>query len=404
MTATTIAAIELEDRYGAPNYHSLPAVIATAEGAWVTDIDGKRYLDMLSAYSALNFGHRHPALVNAAVEQLGRMSLISRAVHSDLFGPFVSELAELCGMEMVLPMNSGAEGVETALKAARKWGYDVKGIAEDRAKIVVCERNFHGRTTTIVSFSTEESSRAGFGPFTPGFVTIPFGDADALEAAIDQDTVAFLVEPVQGEAGVIVPPEGYLRSVRQICTRNNVLLIADEIQTGFGRTGETFACQREDVTPDVYILGKALGGGIVALSAVVSSAEILGVMTPGTHGSTFGGNPLALAVGREVMRLVRTGEYQERSRVLGARLLERLRSAASPHVSEVRGVGLWAGIELTPDVGPARGVCEELLARGVICKDTHMTTIRLAPPLMIDEHDLDWAVDEVVDALGALGG
>jgi ornithine--oxo-acid transaminase len=400
--STTNAArmIELDERWGAPNYHPLPVVVCTGEGAWVTDADGKRYLDFLSAYSALNFGHRHPALIAAATEQLGRVTLTSRAVHSDQFGAFAHELADVCGKDMVLPMNSGAEAVETAVKVARKWGYDVKGVAADRARIVVCDSNFHGRTTTIVSFSSDETARGGFGPFTPGFTAVPFGDLAALEAELaDPDVVAFLFEPVQGEAGVVVPPAGYLKAVREACTRHGVLMIADEIQTGFGRTGATFACDLEDVVPDVYILGKALGGGIIALSAVVADSDILGVLTPGTHGSTFGGNPLACAIGRAVLGLVRTGEYQERSRVLGARMLRTLQDAGSSKIADVRGVGLWAGVVLTADAGPARGYCEQLLERGVIVKDTHVTTLRLAPPLCIEEADLDLALSTILDVL-----
>jgi len=304
------ALIELVERHSAHNYHPLPVVVALAEGAWVTDVEGKRYLDMLSAYSALNFGHRHPDLIRAAKEQLDRVTLTSRAFHHDLFGPFCEQLAELCGTDMVLAMNSGAEAVETALKTARRWGYDVKGVPEGRAKIVVCDGNFHGRTITIVGFSSDPSATGGFGPFTPGFVSIPYGDAGALATALeDPDVVAFLVEPIQGEAGVVIPPAGYLREVRRLCTERNVLFIADEIQTGLGRTGTTFACDHEDVRPDVYLLGKALGGGILPVSAVVSRADVLGVFRPGEHGSTFGGNPIACAVGLEVLRLLRTGEY-----------------------------------------------------------------------------------------------
>lgn len=401
MPRSTDEYIAAEHGCSAPNYHPLPVVIAEAEGAWVTDIEGTRYLDFLSAYSALNFGHRHPALIQAAKEQLDGLTLTSRAVHAEVFGRFCTELAEFCGMEKVLAMNSGAEGVETAIKIARKWGYDVKGVEPERATIIVCEHNFHGRTTTIISFSSDEGSRNGFAPFTPGFTSIPYGDSDALEQAIaaNPNVVAFLFEPVQGEAGVIVPPDGYLKQVREICSRNNVLMIADEIQTGFGRTGYTFGCDREDVKPDLYILGKALGGGIIALSAVVGPASVLDVMTPGTHGSTFGGNPLACAIGLAVLELVRTGEYQQRSRTLGARLHERLKAEAPATVAEVRGVGLWAGIVLTEEAGAARGYCEKLLERGVIAKDTHYTTMRLAPPLMISEDDLDYAIDAVLGVL-----
>jgi ornithine--oxo-acid transaminase len=394
------ALIELVQRHSAHNYHPLPVVVAEAEGAWVTDVEGKRYLDMLAAYSALNFGHRHPDLIRAAKEQLDRVTLTSRAFHHDLFGPFSEQLAELCGTDMVLAMNTGAEAVETALKTARRWGYDVKGVPEGRARIVVCDGNFHGRTITIVGFSSDPSATGGFGPFTPGFVSIPFGDAAALATALeDPDVVAFLVEPIQGEAGVVIPPAGYLAEVRRLCTERNVLMIADEIQTGLGRTGTTFACDHEDVQPDVYLLGKALGGGILPVSAVVSRADVLGVFRPGEHGSTFGGNPIACAVGLEVLRLLRTGEYQQRSKDLGAWFLERLREEAPTSVTEVRGRGLWFGIELTPEAAPARGVCERLLELGVLAKDTHETTVRLAPPLVVSHGDLEWALERVVNAL-----
>jgi len=399
--ATSSSAIALDEKYGAPNYNPLPVAIARGNGAWVTDIEGKRYLDFLSAYSALNFGHRHPDLVAAARSQLDALTLTSRAVHNNRLGPLLSGLAEVTGLEMALPMNSGAEAVETAIKAARKWGYEVKGVPRDEAKILVCEHNFHGRTITIVSFSGEDSSRDGFGPFTPGFSVVPFGDSHALERALAADPaiVAFLLEPVQGEAGVIVPPKGYLKRVRTACDRHNVLMIADEIQTGFGRTGATFACERENVLPDVYILGKALGGGIVPLSAVVAREDVLGRMQPGTHGSTFGGNPLACAVGSAVLELVATGEYQQRSATLGEAMLQRLRAEASSKVKEVRGVGLWAGIELHPRAGTARSYGEKLLERGIICKDTHTYTMRLAPPLVIAESDLDHAITTVLDVL-----
>lgn len=399
VTGISAEYIANEERFSAPNYHPLPVVVAHADGAWVTDVDGKRYLDLLSAYSALNFGHRHPLLIAAAHDQLEHVTLTSRAVHNDLFAAFAEHLAGLCGMDMVLPMNTGAEAVETAIKTARKWGYATKGIAEQQARIITCEGNFHGRTTTIVSFSTDDTARNGFGPFTPGFDHVPYGDAAALEAAITPETVGFLVEPVQGEGGVIVPPPGYLQTVRELCTRHNVLMLADEIQTGFCRTGRTFACDHENVVPDMYILGKALGGGIMPLSAVVARRELLGVMTPGSHGSTFGGNPLACAVGLAVLRLVETGEYQERSRTLGEHMLKRLRDEAPSCVREVRGIGLWAGIELDPAAGPARGYCERLLDRGIICKDTHATTIRLAPPLSISLEDLDHAIDQVIGVL-----
>jgi ornithine--oxo-acid transaminase len=395
--------IELVERYSARNYAPLPVVIAEGEGCWVTDVDGRRYLDMLAAYSALNFGHRHPEIVAAAKEQLARLTLTSRAFHSDQIGPFLRDLAELCGMDMALPMNSGAEAVETALKVARKWGYRVKGVPSGRAKIVVCDGNFHGRTITIVSFSSDEGSKRDFEPFTPGFVSIPYGDVDALDAALDEDTVAFLVEPIQGEAGVIVPPDGYLRRARELCTERNVLLIADEIQTGLGRTGTTFAIENEGVRPDMYLLGKALAGGVVPLSAVVADEPVLGVLEPGQHGSTFGGNPFACAIGRRVIAMLRTGEYQENSRELGDYLLKTLREADLPTVEEVRGRGLWAGIQLVPEARPAKRTAERLLEQGVLAKDTQETTIRLAPPLVITREEIDWALERIIPVLGSAG-
>ncbi len=387
----------LSQAHSAHNYHPLPIVIAEAEGAWVTDADGRRYLDMLAAYSALNFGHRHPALIAAAQRQLDRVTLVSRAFDHDQFGLFCAELAELAGMEMVLPMNTGAEAVETAIKTARKWGYEVKGVPADEAVIVAFEGNFHGRTTTIVSFSTDPDARASFGPYTPGFRVVPYGDADALAAAMDPNVVGVLIEPIQGEAGVVVPPPGYLAAVRELCTAHGALMIADEIQSGLGRTGTTFACEHEGVRPDMYLLGKALGGGIVPVSAVVSSRAILGVFQPGQHGSTFGGNPLACAVGREVIALLATGEYQERSAKLGAHLHDRLSALPRDVVHRVRGRGLWAGVEFTSL--PGRVVCERLAAHGVLAKDTHGTAIRLAPPLMISEPDLDWGLDQLEAAI-----
>ena len=394
------ALIELVERHSAHNYHPLPVVVAEAEGAWVTDVEGKRFLDMLSAYSALNFGHRHPDLIRAAKDQLDRVTLTSRAFHHELFGPFCEQLAELCGMDLVIPMNSGAEAVETALKTARRWGYDVKGVPAGRAKIVVCEGNFHGRTITIVGFSSDPSATGGFGPFTPGFVSVPYGDAGALATALeDPDVVGFLVEPIQGEAGVRIPPDGYLTEARRLCTERNVLLLADEIQAGLGRVGTTFASDHERVKPDVYILGKALGGGILPVSAVVSTSEILGVFRPGEHGSTFGGNPIACAVGLEVLRLLRTGEYQQRSKDLGAWFLQQLRQEAPTSVTEVRGRGLWFGIELSEAAAPARAVCERLLELGVLAKDTHETIVRLAPPLVVSRGDLEWALERIVGAL-----
>jgi ornithine--oxo-acid transaminase len=390
------------DAHSAHNYKPLPVVIAEAEGSWVTDVEGRRYLDMLAAYSAINFGHRHPRLVEAARRQLDKVTLVSRAFDHEHFGPFCAELAELAGMEMVLPMNTGAEAVETAIKVARKWGYEVKGVPADQAVIVAFGGNFHGRTTTIISFSTDEDARGGFGPYTPGFRVVDYGDLAALEAVageLGDRLVAVLVEPVQGEAGVVVPPPGFLAGVRRLCSARGALMIADEIQSGLGRTGTTFACEHENVLPDAYLLGKALGGGIVPVSAMVSSREILGVLRPGQHGSTFGGNPLACAVGREVIALLRTGEYQRRSAELGARLHQGLAALPPTVVSQVRGRGLWAGIEFTGLTG--REACERLAARGVLAKDTHGSAIRLAPPLVITEQELDWALDQLRDALAA---
>ncbi len=379
--------------HSAHNYDPLPVVIAEAEGAWVTDVDGRRYLDLLAAYSAVNFGHRHPRLMAAAQRQLERVTLVSRAFEHDQFGPFCAELAALAGLEMVLPMNTGAEAVETAIKTARKWGYEVKGVSSGEAVIVAFGGNFHGRTTTIISFSTDEDSRASFGPFTPGFTVVPYGDLDALAAAVDDRVVGVLVEPVQGEAGVLVPPPGFLAGVREICSARGALMIADEIQSGLGRTGTTFACEHEDVVPDMYLLGKALGGGIVPVSAVVSSAAILGVFRPGQHGSTFGGNPLACAVGREVIAMLATGEFQERSAKLGAHMHDRLSALPPSAVRDVRGRGLWAGVEFASLSG--REACERLAERGILAKDTHGTTIRLAPPLVITPEELDRALDRV---------
>ncbi len=383
--------------YGAHNYDPLPVVIADAEGAWVSDVAGRRYLDMLAAYSAINFGHRHPRLVAAARRQLDRVTLVSRAFEHDQFGPFCAELADLAGMEMVLPMNTGAEAVETGIKTARKWAYEVKGVPADRAVIVAFAGNFHGRTTTIISFSTDEVARAGYGPYTPGFRIVPYGDLDALSAAVDATCAAVLIEPVQGEAGVIVPPPGFLAGVRQICSERGALMIADEIQSGLGRTGTTFACEQENVIPDVYLLGKALGGGIVPVSAVVSSRAVLGVFQPGQHGSTFGGNPLACAIGREVIAMLRTGEFQRRSARLGSHLHARLAALPAAAVRDVRGRGLWAGLEFTELTG--RAVCERLAALGVLAKDTHGNAIRLAPPLVISERDLDWGIDRIGEAV-----
>lgn len=392
-TDTSIAAAEA---HSAHNYHPLPVVVATAEGAWMTDVEGRRYLDMLAGYSALNFGHGNRRLLDAAKAQLERVTLTSRAFHHDRFADFCTQLAELCGMEMVLPMNTGAEAVETAVKTARKWGYRVKGVPDGLAKIVVADGNFHGRTTTIISFSTDPEARADFGPYTPGFEIVPYGDLAAIEAAVDEHTVAVLLEPIQGEAGVLVPPPGYLAGVRAITRERNVLFIADEIQSGLGRTGRTFACEHEDVVPDMYVLGKALGGGVVPVSAVVSSAAVLGVFHPGEHGSTFGGNPLACAVALEVIAMLRTGEYQQRAAELGDHLHHELGLlTGNGPVSAVRGRGLWAGIDIAPGHGTGREVSERLMDRRVLVKDTHGSTIRLAPPLVISKEDLDWGLDQL---------
>ncbi len=391
-------AIARAEAHAAHNYHPLPVVVARGEGAWVWDVNGQRYLDMLAGYSALNFGHRHPRLVAAAEAQLGRLTLTSRAFHNDLLGVFAQELTALCGMDVMLPMNTGAEAVETALKMARKWGYEQKGIPDGRANVIVMSGNFHGRTSTIVGFSDDPAARDGFGPFAPGFVRVPFGDAAALAGAVDDDTAAVLLEPVQGEAGVIVPPDGYLRAVRALCTERNVLMLADEIQSGLGRTGRTFACDHEEVVPDAYILGKALGGGILPVSAVVARRELMGVFHAGEHGSTFGGNPLACAVGIEVVRMLQTGGFQARAAELGAVLAAGLGSLPATRVSAVRVRGLWAGIDLVGRTG--RDVCEGLMRRGVLAKDTHGSTIRLAPPLVIEQADLEWAIQQLRDELG----
>jgi ornithine--oxo-acid transaminase len=399
----TAEAVGEAERWTAHNYHPLPVVIADAEGAWVTDIDGRRYLDCLAGYSALNFGHRHPALVAAARDQLERVTLTSRAFLHDQFGPFCRELAELCGKDLVLPMNSGAEAVETALKVARAWGYRVKGVPDGRAKIVVAAENFHGRTTTIISFSTDPEARRDFGPYTPGFVIVPFGDLEAMAEAVDEHTVAVMIEPIQGEAGVLVPPDGYLAGVRSLCTARDVLFIADEVQSGLGRTGYTLACEYESVVPDLYVLGKALGGGVVPVSAVVGGHEVLGVLRPGEHGSTFGGNPLACAVGRAVIGLLRTGEYQDRARRLGTVLHQRLGGLIGRGVTAVRGRGLWAGVDIDPSLMTGRQACERLAARGVLTKDTHGSTIRLAPPLVITSDEVTWMVDQLGDVVSGAG-
>jgi ornithine--oxo-acid transaminase len=393
--------IALEDRLGAHNYHPLDVVIERASGAWVYDVEGRKYLDLLAAYSAVNQGHCHPAIYHALCEQAAKVTITSRAFRNDQLPLLCQELNTLTGYEMVLPMNSGAEAVETALKAARKWGETVKGILPGKAEIVVAANNFHGRTISIVGFSSDQQYRTGFGPFPTGFRQVAFGDADALRAAITPNTCAFLVEPIQGEAGIIVPPAGYLKAVAEICRENNVLLIADEIQSGLGRTGRLFAHQHEGIVPDVVIIGKALSGGFYPVSAVLASREILGVFRPGDHGSTFGGNPLACAVARAALKVIVDEDLAARSAELGAHALARLEQLESPHVAAVRGKGLWIAIDLTI---PARPLCEALKERGVLCKETHETVIRLAPPLVISKEDLDWGIDQIEAVVHAYAG
>lgn len=403
----TSAVIARVETFGAHNYHPLPVAIAFGAGSWVTDVDGRRYLDCLAAYSAVNFGHGNAALVRAAREQLGRITLTSRAFHDDRLGEFLERLCRLAGMEMALPMNTGAEAVESAIKIARAWGYRVRGVPHDRATIVVADGNFHGRTTTIVSFSSDPEARADFGPYTPGFTSVPYGDAAALEAALTDDVVAVLLEPIQGEAGVVVPPDGYLPAVRQLTRERGILFVADEIQSGLGRTGATFQCQNAGVVPDLYLLGKALGGGIVPVSAVVGRRDVLGVLRPGEHGSTFGGNPLAAAVGVAVIDLLETGEFQRRARELGAGLLAQLEGLTGRGIVAVRGAGLWAGVDIDPVLGTGRRVAELLAARGVLVKDTHGSTIRFAPPLVVKAEELAWAIGQlaaVLDELASTSG
>jgi ornithine--oxo-acid transaminase len=398
---TTDAAIALDDRYVAHNYSPLPVVAASAEGAWITDVEGRRYVDCLAAYSAVNFGHRNPEIVAAAHAQLDAVTLVSRAFHSDRLGPFAEALAELCGKDMVLPMNSGAEAVESGIKVARKWGTDVKGVPV--GNIVVARNNFHGRTTTIISFSDDEAARRGFGPYTPGFRAVPFGDADAMAAAIDDDTVAVLIEPIQGEAGIIMPPDDYLPRLRALCSERKVLMIADEIQSGLARTGRTFACEHWDVVPDIYLLGKALGGGVVPLSAVVANRDVLGVLHPGEHGSTFGGNPLAAAIGTTVVAMLARGEFQARSTELGERLHARLRALIGHGVVAVRGMGLWAGVDIDPALATGKQISMKLAKRGVLVKDTQGSTLRFAPPLVITAEEIDWAIGQFTDVLAEAG-
>ncbi|MDF2092531.1 ornithine--oxo-acid transaminase [Knoellia sp. 3-2P3] len=391
--------IELTERYAAHNYHPLPVVLEKGEGCWVTDVEGQRYLDCLAGYSALNFGHCHPRLVARAAEQLQKLTLTSRAFYNDQFGPFARDLASLCGKDMVLPMNTGAEAVETAIKVSRRWGYQVKGVPADQASIITMDGNFHGRTTTIISFSTDHVATADYGPFTPGFPRVKYGDIDAIANAVDETTVAVLFEPVQGEGGVIIPPDGFLRDLRTLCRERDILMVADEVQSGLGRAGTTFACDHEDVAPDIYILGKALGGGLYPVSAIAADAEVLGVITPGSHGSTFGGNPLAAAVGSEVVAMLQTGEYQQRASVLGQRLEAGLRELVGQGVVGIRVRGLWAGVDVDPALLSGRELCEGLLERGVLAKDTHGSTIRLAPPLVATEEEIDILLEALRDTL-----
>ena len=391
--------IKLENQYGAQNYKPLDVVLTRGQGIWVWDVEGRRYLDCLSAYSAVNQGHCHPKILRTLIEQAERLTLVSRAFRNDQLGPFYRELCELTDSHMVLPMNSGAEAVESAIKAVRKWGYKIKGIPEDKAEVIVCENNFHGRTITIVGFSTEPQYRDGYGPFTPGFKIIPFGDADALERTITPNTVAFLVEPIQGEAGVIIPPPGYLRAARQICNQHNVVLILDEIQTGLGRTGKFLAEEHDGIQSDLTLIGKALSGGFLPISAVLSNKEVLGVFHPGDHGSTFGGNPLACAVARTALKVIKEEGMAENADSLGKYFLEKLSEIKSPYVKEVRGKGLLIGVELRPEVGGARRFCEDLMEKGLLCKETHKDVIRFAPPLVIRKGEIDWALDRIHEVL-----
>jgi len=398
-TAASTELIALEERHGAHNYHPLDVVIDHAKGVWVWDVEGHRYLDFLAAYSAVNQGHCHPRIVAALAAQAERVTLTSRAFRNDQLGPFCAEITALTGFARVLPMNTGAEAVETALKAARKWGYSVKGVAPDNAEILVFEGNFHGRTTTIVGFSSEDQYRSGFGPFTPGFKLLPYGDAAAVADAITPNTVAILIEPIQGEGGIIVPPAGYLKRLRELATANRVLLVTDEIQAGLGRTGALFAYQHEGIRPDVVIIGKALGGGCLPISAILADDEVMGVFKPGDHGSTFGGNPLACAVARVALKVLVEEGMIANSATLGDYFIARLRALPSPHIKEVRGKGLWIGMELYPEAGGARRFCEALQREGLLCKETHVNTIRFAPPLVITRDEIDWALERIAKVL-----
>ncbi len=391
--------IDLENQFGAHNYKPLDVVLCRGEGIWVWDVEGNKYLDCLAAYSAVNQGHCHPRILKVLKEQAEQLTLVSRAFRNDQLGPFYKEVCELTRSHTILPMNSGAEAVESAIKAVRKWGYEVKQVPEGQAEIIVCDNNFHGRTLTIVGFSTEEQYRQGYAPFTPGFKTIPFGDSDALERAITPNTVGFLVEPIQGEGGVIVPPTGFLKNARRICDDNNVILILDEIQTGLGRTGKLFAEEHEGIESDLTIIGKALSGGFYPISAVLSNKEVLGVFKPGDHGSTFGGNPLACAVAREALKVLIEEKLIENSAELGVYFMDQLQKISSPHVKEIRGRGLMIGVELHPGAGGARRFCEALQTKGLLCKETHEHVLRIAPPLIIQKPEVDWALERIAEVL-----
>ncbi|SEP82679.1 ornithine--oxo-acid transaminase [Piscibacillus halophilus] len=395
-TKTSHSIIEQTDQYGARNYKPLPIVVSKAEGIWVEDPEGNRYLDMLSAYSAVNQGHRHPKIINALTDQANRVTLTSRAFHNDQLGPWYEKICKLTNKEMALPMNTGVEAVETAIKAARRWAYDVKGVEDGKAEIIACTGNFHGRTMTAVSLSSEEEYQRGFGPLLPGIKLIPYGDVDALKEAITENTAAFLFEPIQGEAGIVMPPEGFLKEAYDVCKENNVLYIADEIQAGLARTGKMFACDWENVEPDVLILGKALGGGVFPISCVVANEDVLGVFNPGSHGSTFGGNPLACAVSVAALEVLEEEKLADRSKELGEYMLHELKSINNPKIKEVRGKGLFIGVELTE---PARTYCEQLKEKGLLCKETHENVIRFAPPLVIDKKDLEWAIEKIKEVL-----
>jgi len=394
--------MDLESRYCAHNYHPLPVVLTHGEGVYVWDDAGNKYLDMMSAYSAVSHGHANPRIVKVVRDQVGTLNIVSRAFYTDKLGPFLAKACELTGQDMALPMNTGAEAVETAIKAARKWAYTVKGVADDKAEIIACSGNFHGRTTTIIAMSDEPQYRAGFGPFAPGFEIVEYGNIDALEAAINENTAAFLVEPIQGEGGIIVPPRGYLKAAEALCRKHNVLLIADEIQTGLGRTGKLLACEHEDVVPDGLILGKALGGGIFPVSMFLARKEVMNVFTPGDHGSTFGGNPLGAAIGLEALSALVEDRLPERSAELGGYLIAELEKIDSPLIRAVRGRGLFIGLEVEPKLGSARAVCEALMKRGLLSKETHETVVRLAPPLVIEKQEIDWALQQIREVLAEM--